>query len=700
MQLPEELLSLLSTVQTNDIKIYTDGSYKPQLRKEGLHEPTTAHSAASIVIPLNDNTWPNTRVATLRVTGESFLSNSYQAELLAATIAATLPTNATTTTIVTDCQSIVQQTLAIRDTDDLTKINRNDQSPYLTALTSSTAHLQWVKAHTDTIRAQATHDQLGNQIADAVARDIDLPHTPCEIHQYTMPLTNIWSPHKPCTLLTHESAQLVLPSNKAIQKHICAQRLNTYLKNRHQASSSQRNWENLSWNSTGYAFRSILKTMPPSLQLDRHQAQRYFFMIIYDKFRNEAYKHRNANTQLNPEEAHDTPACPLCNMEDDSMSHLLCQCSHEHIRTLRQECLSAIVAAATREATPFSAYSRFYNSLTGTDGRAWACLVDSQPDDCDTNDFQIPAQFVLPYTLSTAYAIWKYYCAYTHPKSSSQPVPVPQPTVHRVIARTGRIATRPGPLPAPMITRKKSQRRQIPPSHAITKYFQTTTKSASNITTTHKSPKQSPQVSPVIQLHNTFDSLTVDELPNELPDVNIPNRHSQPVSSSIDDTPLQSLTLQTAQTELAQLLNANILKADGSKGDCLINAVKIGLSKRRPAHNPLQLNNEHLRRIICKHLKTTRNGLDICDRHFVTTSMIDDILPKQVNTWLELWGVEALQSLLAINITVHHLSRHRDGTYGYTTQMLNHITHRDTIQLLHSGNNHFDLLHPCDFEPP
>jgi hypothetical protein len=423
-------------------------------------------------------------------------------------------------------------------------------------------------------------------------------------------------------------------------------------------------------------------------------------MIIYDKFRNEAYKNRNANANLNPEEVTENPPCPLCKMVDDSMSHLLCQCPHEHIRSLRQGCLSAIVAAATREATPFSAYSRFYNPLTGTDGRAWACLVDSQPEDCDTNDFQIPAQFVLPYTLSTAYAMWKYYCTYTHPKSSSQSVKVLQPIVHRVIARTGRVATRPGPMPAPMITRKKSQRRKIPPSHIITKFFETKTKVTGNTAKTHKSPNQSPQASPVIQLYNTFDSLTVDELPNELPDVEIPNCPNQPLSSSTDDTPLQSLHLQPAQTELAQLLNVNILKADGSKGDCLINAVKIGLSKRRPAHNPLQLNNEHLRRIICKHLKTTRNGLDICDRHFVTTSMIDDILPKQVNTWLELWGVEALQSILAINITVHHLSRHRDGTYGYTTQMLNHNPHRDTIQLLHSGNNHFDLLHPCEFEPP
>jgi hypothetical protein len=82
---------------------------------EGLQHMSVAHSFAAIVIPLNSTAWPYTHIAKLAVRGDTYLSNSYQAELLAAAVASELASPTNPIHIVTDCKSIVQQVTTTRE---------------------------------------------------------------------------------------------------------------------------------------------------------------------------------------------------------------------------------------------------------------------------------------------------------------------------------------------------------------------------------------------------------------------------------------------------------------------------------------------------------------------------------------------------------------------------------------------------------
>jgi hypothetical protein len=131
-------------------------------------------------------------------------------------------------------------------------------------------------------------------------------------------------------------------------------------------------------------------------------------------------------------------------------------------------------------------------------------------------------------------------------------------------------------------------------------------------------------------------------------------------------------------------------------GDCLLHSVIQGLRLHATLHHPLTLQIPQLRRNIHTHMTRTASGKASAERNAATIEDINLILPRPAGTpqeWLEMWAVEALQVILRINIHVHYLRR-TGPTYSYNTHWFNSDPSRLTLHVLHSGNDHFEYLHP------
>jgi hypothetical protein len=292
--------------------------------------------------------------------------------------------------------------------------------------------------------------------------------------------------------------------------------------------------------------------------------------------------------------------------------------------------------------------------------------------------------------------MWRYYCKYTHaPTATEHPQPTQlAPLVHRVISRSGRLATRQGPIPPPTSNTTHTRSRPPPPSHLLTEYFHPTpTPQPSWTVPHHPTPPHTPPPVIPLTLSNSFSALAVEPIP-PIPDINIPL--TQPIPPTIlttDSHPLQATTWDSALSETADHFRSNPIPADGSRGDCLINAFLIGLSTHPRTHNPLELLPAQLRRKIVKYISSPQ-GTTIRSEHHLTPEMITSILPRDNNEWLELWAIQALQEILRINIQVSQVRTLRPGHFDYVTHTFPHDPTRTTLRLLHSRNGHFDFLSP------
>jgi hypothetical protein len=97
----------------------------------------------------------------------------------------------------------------------------------------------------------------------------------------------------------------------------------------------------------------------------------------------------------------------------------------------------------------------------------------------------------------------------------------------------------------------------------------------------------------------------------------------------------------------------------------------------------------------------TERGRITAARNLATREEIDLILPRAAGTpneWLEMWAVETLQHILHINIHVHYL-RNTGSSYSHHTHWFNSDPSLLTLHILHSGNDHFEYLHPRQHHP-
>jgi hypothetical protein len=693
---PPALLARLPS--TGHLLIYTDGSFTQPLSPPGLQIPTPATSSLSLIITTEALTPDSTTTyLALTVTGPTSLSNSYQAELLAASAAASLSTTTRSVHIITDCKSVVTQIHRLRNPNS--HMPRTDITHYLRLILSTSATLTHVKAHSDLKSSTPTTYQWGNQIADAFARNITPPKwAPSPSSTYHTTLAD-FLPSYQCHTTFNSDHATVLPSSHALSKHLSQLKINNYITNRHTTYYQHlANWSEYSWTNTGLSIKKLLKGEGAynSLTISNIKAIRYFFKTLYDKFRNHAYIHKIQHPRApTPETTQvEPPTCPLCFNSNDSITHLFCHCTHPTIQDLRASCIQAINSHFTKHPQSSLPFKPFVDALSLNDSRAWACLlpIDTSP----LKDYTTTATHILPFTISTVYNMWKAYNTITHiPQTTST-----HTTSHAILSKTAKIIRVKGPRPQTQIHTCPIIFHPPTRSHDIRTYLSVTTQQTAAATTwTTPTRLSSINHTPnTIPLHNTFSQLTVDELeqPNNI-HYNYPPPPSTPINTANSLSPYESASPSAAIRHLTNTLHFNWERVAGD-GDCLLHSVKASLAHLPTLHNPLLLTSTYLRNRIHQFLISSR-GRDICDRHFLTRDLIDSIRPTTTSrgSWLELFAIEALQEILNINITTYFLVR-QANQYTVTVEQLSHQPGRPNVTILHHNNNHFSGLSP--FHPP
>jgi hypothetical protein len=248
---------LINELPTSDLFIYTDAGYYTPNQGPGINKPTHSNTSISLVIttsPITPTHQPE--YLALYVQGPTFLSNPYQAELLAVSAASSLSTTRRKVHIITDCQSITSQLERLRTPNEY--IPRTDLTPHLTSIVHSNTTLTWVRAHSERIKESPSIYQYGNQIADAIASDSILPHwAHPPSNTYTLPLDSfIPTNTQSVTFTSADCMSTTLPSSRAIQQFIAKISLHDYITNRHTSYyQHHRTWLQYTWTASGQAFK-------------------------------------------------------------------------------------------------------------------------------------------------------------------------------------------------------------------------------------------------------------------------------------------------------------------------------------------------------------------------------------------------------------------------------------------------------------
>ena len=692
----------LSSIPQCDLIVYTDCSYKSTASPEGLQLPSDSISAISLIIstevlsPLRPGPF-----ASLYANGTSFLSNPYQAELLAAAVASSLSTATRSVHIVTDSKSIVTQIEHLRNTPE--SIPRTDITPFLLQLINSNTTFTWVKSHSNSFNNTITDPlQHGNQIADHQARNISPPVWASFPSSHTrIQLSDLLPKAVSPTSFTNNH-QVTIPSSRAISQHIERLRINDYITTRHTTFYQHHHeWLNFSWTATGNAHKKLLKLDPFPIPLSKRRSTRYFFKTLYDKYRNLAYKFKIENpNNSNTSNPLDPPNCPLCNQNLDSMTHLFCSCPHVDIALIRSNCISALKQEATASNKAHQ-YTPFINALS-LDSRSWACLL---PLTETTSNFITTASLVLSHTIPAVQQMWKVYNQHTHVTHQATH-PISQLS-HNILSNNLRIITIDGPSPQAIL--RPQHNRSIRPTPQSLDIRQFLVPIPPQIAPSPPSQWQTPTsftrrvntpATTVLSTSNSFALLPVepitpggDTTQYVLPAPRTPIRYypSAPIE------PYVASSTTHAKRHLASQIDHTFHEAAGD-GNCLLNAFLMGLQIQTTMYDPTLHTPDNLRHEIFNFLNTPQ-GLGLREQNHMTDRELLEILPVpgQRPTHLEHASATALSLLFQLNINIYCLWYSNNS---YSTDSFLHIAQATapTITLIHHYN-HYDYLQPSQAAP-
>jgi hypothetical protein len=649
--------------------------------------------SAEIITP--DSTGP---YYVLYATGSTFLSNPYQAELLAAAVAASLSSSTRFVHIITDCKSIVTQIEHLRNSPE--SIPRTDITPFLIQLVTSNTTFTWVKAHSDLPNATVTTPlQHGNQLADSYARRSDLPQWANPPRKYAhMNLLELLPPFSSPTAFTSDHP-LTLPSTRAIHQHCEQLTINAYITNRSATHFHHHlYWEDFSWASTGRALQKLLKLDPFPIPFSKRRTIRYFFKTLYDKFRNDAFKFKIQHPATDDNSTHlqDFPCCPLCTQVEDSTTHLFCHCPHNDIVSIRSHCLSALRDEA-RNSGNETHYDPFIAALI-QDSRAWACLL---PLAETPSHFTTTAALILTHTLPAIHQMWKVYNQITH--VVVQPTPPDSQLSHNILSRSLQVLNIPGPsmpaLPQPSRSRTNNS---ITLSHDIRSYFPSGRPHMSSTPSQHwQSPSHpisfssSSIRSPHFNSPNSFQPLPIEPTTphDEFSQYILPAATSPP--KYYPSTPINRFTADStlaAKQHLATQINHTYQQAAGD-GNCLLNAFIMGLQLQTEIYDPTLHTPDSLRTEIYHYISSPL-GSSLRSYHSMSHQEVVSILtvPGTRPSDLELPAATALANLLQVNIRIFSLFS-SNGEYTVHSLIHTSANHAPTITLLHNYY-HYDYLRP------
>jgi hypothetical protein len=591
------------------------GYYTPN-QGPGINEPTHLNTSISLEIttsPITPTRQPE--YLALFVRGPTFLSNPYQAELLAVSAASTLSTPQRKVHIITDCQSITSQLERLRTPNEY--IPRTDLTPHLTSIVHSNTTLTWVRAHSEKFKESPSIYQYGNQIADAIASNSNLPnwaHPPR--NQYTITLDSfIPTNTQSVTFTSSDSMSTTLPSSRAIQQYIAKISLHKYITNRHTSFYQHHlTWLQYTWTASGQAFKKMLKNLPADTNISRKTMVLYYHKTLYDKFRNQAWKHKIDNPRLHNTEDEDAippPLCPLCHQENDSMTHLLVRCTHIDITHIRNNCIHNITQDLTiKDRT--SNYQHIIQALY-QDSRAWACLI---PVNQHFPTFVQIASKALTHTIPAVHAIMKIYNSITH---VSIPPPNTPPLLNLLTRRGRTIRTRTAPV---VLRTLRPRKPPPPPSMDIRAFFPSTkpqhpssptdqtwtsptkTIKRSFCTPSPQKPRYAPRriiITPETPdpLYAQFNNLHVEE--HNIADLTINNTPTVPTMPIQHNEVVQvHIPPQLHIEHVALILGYKLAEVAGD-GNCMLHSITKSLSHQYPTHKK-NLDPKKLRHAIHAHI--------------------------------------------------------------------------------------------------
>ena len=353
---PADILSAckhISHFQGITPSAYTDGSMKPAPPLPSLtrlHPPSDLYT--SIIIPHTPpslSPWQSREVTALRIRfPPTSTATNYTAEILGVAVATALPLNSTT--IYTDAKGIVTSTTKTIQHHLTTHpfstphLPRNYTDTGLLykhiILNHNKIELHHIKAHQeDSSKALSTEHGTGNRIADLVAQgDIDIAQSLCRsLHVIHCDLPQLIQPqvHPPLISIGDSASQhdyyLHHPNSTASAYH--TSRLNDWLQHTRPITTSRSSlqWEDLTWNLAGSCITKI--STNPSTKI-------FLLKVLYDALPNAYTKHKyslsRTTSSTQPSPILD-PLCPLCCVENDSLSHLLCSCTHTPLAPFRRQ---------------------------------------------------------------------------------------------------------------------------------------------------------------------------------------------------------------------------------------------------------------------------------------------------------------------------------------------------------------------------
>ena len=329
--------------------VYTDGSLKPPPSPLTLIDPQQSPAVSTSVIfsttPSTNLPWAQRDVTAIRITfPTNTTADNYTAEMLGVATATSLPFNHAA--IYTDAKGIVT---SISKTLQHSLSQSAHLSPHLSRnytetgllykhiiLNNDKITLHHIKAHQeDSPSATSTEHGTGNRIADLIAQgDSPIAQTLCrsltisnyELNSFiqpslTPPIISIGKTPSPHDFSFHH------PNVTA--KHFHLNNINQWLNHvrPHRPSHSHLQWENLTWFPACTAINK--HSQHPSTRI-------FLFKTLYNALPNAYTKHKystnsSRNTTSQPSTPNDLPLCPLCSTDYDSLSHLLCACTHNEI---------------------------------------------------------------------------------------------------------------------------------------------------------------------------------------------------------------------------------------------------------------------------------------------------------------------------------------------------------------------------------
>ena len=434
------------------INIYTDGSLRhPPSPNSLLPTYTNSEVYASVIFstsPTTSNSWSQRDVIALRIRfPPTTTANNYTAEILGVATATSLPIPKTN--IYTDAKGIV--------TSVIKTLNQHFTSTAYTTphlprnytetgllykhiiLSQSKTTLHHIKAHQeDSYNAQTTEHGTGNRIADLVAQgDIDIALSLCNsLHVYSHNVDEFIQspPSSPLisigqTPSTHDFS-FHHPNVTSKAFHVNA--INHWLTHvrPHSPTLSTLKWEGLTWNLAGAVITKYSTN---------HITKLFLFKALYNALPNEYTKYKYAtrtqrDLQSPPITPLDLPLCPLCSNELDSLSHVLCTCTHPTIIELRKKVthhLHKIVASThpnnpTFFTTQYIITAILSNFTSSTpDHRNLLGLFYPPYLSIPLPQHKVITAIFLPIVRITApyiHDVWKTYNTITHPPTSiSQP---------------------------------------------------------------------------------------------------------------------------------------------------------------------------------------------------------------------------------------------------------------------------------------